>query len=197
MTLCPKCGAMLRVTTTGETCQNCGWSAIRTSGWASDNTVNLPLIIPKVPPETRSLETVINDLTIRVDTLEADLERLKRSTRARFENTVEQIGELRERCDRSKLTILSADVHEKTKEDLLRALKESNAVPIIDLPKPIRYVYIIRERTSTGWTVVGNTCYSTFESARKRMKTLLQMCRQWDKDYDANNLNIVQVKVKE
>lgn len=140
--------------------------------------------------------TDINDLTIKVSTLEADLKRLKGSTRAKFENVVEQVGELRERCDGPKLTILSAESHEKAKEDLLKALEESNAVPIIDLPKPIRYVYIIRERTDEGWDIVGNVCYPTFNDANEKMKKLIKDYRQLDPDYKANNLNIIQVRLE-
>lgn len=199
---CPKCGAMLLVTTTGETCQNCGWRSNGTAEWAPDNAVNLPLIISNESLGAHLLETDTEVLLNRVSALEADLEELKRSTRAKFENVVEQIGELRERCDRSKPMILPAEVHEKTKEDLLKALKESNAAPIIDLPKPIRYVYIIRERTreftaSSDWDIVGNVCYPTFKDANEKMKELIKYFRQLDPDYDANNLNIIQVKVKE
>lgn len=77
MTLCPKCGAILLVTTAGEICQNCGWRSVGSTGWVSDNTVNLPLIISDKSLKIHSLETVINDLTTRVGTLETDLERLK------------------------------------------------------------------------------------------------------------------------
>lgn len=196
---CPMCGSILHITSTGKVCQNCGWRSIGPTGWVSTNSTALLLTISKEESlETRPLETDIKDLTTRVSALEADLKRLKSSTRAKFENVVEQISEIREKCDGPMVTILSAEGHEKAKEDLLRALEESDSVPpIIDLPKPIHYVYIIRERTDEGWNIVGNICYLTFKDANEKMKRLIRDFRQLDPDYDANNLNILQVKVTE
>lgn len=174
MTLCPKCKAMILTTPNGEICQNCGWGSIRT--WKSDNAVNLPLIIPEESPKqssddtmdlplimqeflkTRLLETDINDLTIRLSALEADLERLKKTTRARDENLLDQI----------------------------HAQQDS-----------LRFVYVIRERTEYGWDIVDNVCYPTFENARGAMKKLIKDAKQSKPDYNANNLNIIQVKVRE
>lgn len=174
MRQCPNCGAMLSGTTSGIwICPNCGASATTTERKVSGNTVPLPYIIPK-----ESLETYIKDLTTRVSALEAELESLKRHI--------------------SKETIvLSAEGHEKAKEDLLRALEVSNSVPIIELPKSIWYVYIIRERTDEGWDIVGNICYLTFEDAYEKMKQLIKDYLQLDPDYDTNNLNIIRVKVSE
>ena len=161
---CPKCGSILHITTTGKVCQNCGWKSIGSTGWVSTNSTALPLVIPKESLGTHLLETDIDVLLTRVSALEADLKRLKSSTRAKFENVVEQIGEIRERCDGSK---------------------------------PIRNVYIIREHTRDGWRIHDNVAYLTFDDARTKVKEVIRKLREVCPDYDADNLNIIQVKVRE
>ena len=79
--------------------------------------------------------------------------------------------------------------------DVLKLISKAESEPAT--PEHPHYVYIIRERTEKGWEIVGNIVYPTFNDAREKMKKLIKDCRQLEPDYNANNLNIIQVKVKE
>lgn len=128
----------------------------------------------------------INDLTIRLSTLEADSERFDFN-----------INSLKKRCA-DLATDISLINHEMNNlKKLLNARCENILNQIHDEKDKLRYIYIIRERTDEGWDIVGNVCYPTFKDANERMKELIIVFRELDPDYNANNLNIIQVKVDE
>lgn len=65
--------------------------------------------------------------------------------------------------------------------------------------KDIRYIYVIRERVKLcedGWNIVGNVVYPTFNDANEKLKKLIKDYRQLEPDYEAENLNIIQVRLE-
>lgn len=200
---CPICGSVLHITTEGKVCQNCGWKSIGSTRWVSTNSTALPLTKPDLEgfipapiyissgtSETISL-TDIKDLITRVSALETELERFN------FNNE-----SLKKRCA-DLATDISLINHEMSNlKKLLNARCENLLDQIHDEKDKVRYIYIIRERTreftaSSDWDIVGNVCYLTFKDANEKMKQLIKDYRQSDPDYNVNNLNIIQVKVRE
>lgn len=188
--ICPKCGATLSETTSGiRICPNCGAYATTTERWTPNNAVNLPLIISNESLENRSLEADLNNIITRLSTLEADSERFDFN-----------IDSLKKRCA-DLATDVSLINHEMNNlKKLLNARCENLLDQIHDEKDKVRYIYIIRERAKLcedGWNIVGNVVYPTFNDANEKLKKLIKDYRQLEPDYDANNLNIIQVRLEE
>ena len=100
---------------------------------------------------------------------------------------------------RKQLNVARTDINDlairvsKLEADLEREKKRA--------VEPPRFIYVIRERTreftaGSDWNIVGNVVYPTFNDANEKLKKLIKDYRQLDPDYNANNLNIIQVRLE-
>ena len=92
------------------------------------------------------------------------------------------------------------DLTDEEYEKAIKAILEANdKPPVIVTPESPRYIYVIRERAKMcedGWNIVGNVVYPTFNDANEKMKKLIKDHRQLEPDYEAENLNIIQVRLE-
>lgn len=165
--------------------------------------------------------TDINDLTIRVSTLETDLERTRSVTQADLIGLKFAIADMKttalkkkpyyppksvfdKMSDEVKMKMTPCpgriDLTDEEYEKALKAILEANdRPPVIVTPERPRYIYVIRERAKMcedGWNIVGNVVYPTFNDANEKLKKLIKDHRQSEPDYEAENLNIIQVRLE-
>ena len=231
---CPKCGTEMNqgVYTVMPPipyvdCPKCGYHKEGNDIAVTDDIIYLNDTVKILKDEVDNLRkqlnvarTDINDLTVRVSTLETDLERVKSATQADLIGLKFAIADMKTTALKKTpyyppkngeadnvvwasppSAYVAADEWERARQKLMEDLEKDNKIPLVIPPKPLRYIYIIRERTceftaGSDWNIVGNVCYPTFNDANEKMKKLIKDYRQLDPDYNANNLNIIQVRLE-